>query len=118
MKPSRHATSSIQPIFETLALFDNLNKLPSGSERIDRSGIEPNGSAVEYRDAERPGLQVVIIDGGDFEFAAGAWRDGFRYLDNRVVVEVEAGDCVVALGVCWLLLDRGGLASESNSTTP
>ncbi len=56
------------------------------------------------------GYREVLGAGGDLQLAAGAGLDLFGYIHHAVVIEIQAGDGVVALGVPGFLLDGDDLA--------
>ena len=55
-------------------------------------------------------LQIHLVQGGDLQLAASAGLDLLGHLHDLVIIEVKAGDSVVALGVGGLFLNVGGVA--------
>ena len=74
------------------------------------AGVEPGVAALHDLNVELAQIQIGLVDGGDFELAPSAGLDGLGDVHDLVVVEVQAGDGVVALGLCWLFFDAAGLA--------
>ena len=50
----------------------------------------------------------MLIDCRDFEFTPSRRCDGFGYVNNAFVIEIEAGNGVVTLGMRRLLFDGPG----------
>lgn len=55
-------------------------------------------------------LGVDLVDRGDFQFTAGRRFNVLGDIDNLVVIEVEVGHGITALGFGWLLFNREGFA--------
>jgi hypothetical protein len=58
------------------------------------------------------------VEVGDLQLAARAGLDALGDVDHLVVVEIQAGDGVVALGALGFSSMLTRLALASNSTTP
>ena len=95
---------------EPLAALDDLYELGGLHEAFKGSGVEPGRTAVHDLDAELATAQVLSVDVGDFVLAAGRRLEVGGNVNDLVVVEVEAGHRVVALGLRGLFFDRKGLA--------
>lgn len=74
--------------------------------------IALGGSALEHRDAQGTGAQVVVADGGDLALASGVRLDGSHDIDDGLVVEVQARDCVIDSGVGLLLKSKSAKLAE------
>jgi hypothetical protein len=79
-------------------------------ERLEGPGVQPRRAPVEHGDVQGAATQVLRIDRGDLELAPVTGLEVPRDLDDVVVVEVQTGDGVAALGLLRLLLDREHLA--------
>ena len=88
-----------------LPFLDDADELGRLHHRGVGAGVEPRGAAVEHGDGQLAPPQVLVVDRGDLQLAAGARLDLRGDLDDLVVVEVEAGDGVGALRPRRLLLD-------------
>jgi hypothetical protein len=90
--------------FETLAAFDDADEFRGFHERFVRAGVEPGGATAELFDMERSGFEIAAVEVGDLEFATGGGLEIGRDLDSAVVVEIEAGNSEIRLGIFWFFL--------------
>mgnify|MGYP000172639273 CR=1 FL=1 len=112
---SRDVAHAIGNLFEAgdleaLAGLDSLDEGCSLQQGVVRAGIEPGVAAAHGLDVELVAREVSLIDVGDLELAARAGLEVFGDVDDAVVVEVEAGDGVAALGLDGLLFEADGAA--------
>jgi hypothetical protein len=83
------------------------------------AGIDPGGAAAEQFDRKLAPVQIDAVEVGDLQLATGTRLEVPGDADDIVVVEVEAGDREVRLGLRGLLLDVGDAAGVwSKATTP
>ena len=78
-----------------------------------RARVEPRIAAAEARDPQIALLQISVVDVGDFKLAAGRRLYVRRNVENGIVVEIQAGDGPVGLGLGRFLLDRFRRAGRS-----
>lgn len=74
-----------------------------------RARVEPGEAAAEKFDLQLAPQKVLFVDVGDFQFASCAGSNGLGDGDDVVVVEVEACDGIVALGLFRFFLQREDL---------
>ncbi len=84
---------------QPLPLLDGLDEVGGLEQRFVRARVEPGEAAAEELDVQLPRSQVDAVDVGDFQLAARRGLQAGGDLDHLVVVEVEAGDGVVRLGL-------------------
>jgi len=89
-------------------VFDGFNEIAGLVQTLVGAGIEPGKAAAHDFDAEFTPFQIEAVQVGDFEFAPGRRLEVARQLNHGIVVEVEAGDRVVALGHLGLFFKAGG----------
>lgn len=90
-----------------------LNGLHKGSrldEGVHRAGVEPGVAAAQQLDVQLALVEIHLVQRRDLQLSAGAGLDLLGHFDNVAVVEVQARDRVVALGVSRLFLNVGGVA--------
>ena len=90
---------------QPLALFDGLHELRGLEQRLVRAGVEPGDAAPELFDRERAPSEIVAVDVGNFELAAGLRAKRRGHVQHPIVVEVEAGHRVARARSGGLLLD-------------
>ena len=83
-----------------------------------RAGVEPGESLAEELDVQLLLVQVDPVEVGDLVFSPGGRREFFCIIDDAVVVEIEAGHAVVALGVLRFFLngDRAAAVVKLHDT--
>ena len=96
---------------EALAILDSGDVVTGFEETGLGTGIEPGHAAGEDTDVELIAEEVLAIDVGDFEFAAGAGLEMAADIDDLRIVDVEAGDGELAFGVGRFFFEGEGLAS-------
>ncbi|MNF86875.1 hypothetical protein D3C84_693250 [compost metagenome] len=69
------------------------------------TGVQPGEAAAEQFDIEVAALQVHLVDAGDFQLAPSGRPHLPGDLHHAVVVEVQAGDGELGLGLERLFLD-------------
>ena len=92
-----------------LGALDRAHELARLVEALHGASVQPRVAAAEGHDGERAILQVHAVEVGNLQLAAGARLDLLGQLADALVVEVQAGDRVGALGVLGLLLDGDGV---------
>ena len=75
-----------------------------------RAGVQPGVAALHDLHVELAQVQVGLVDGSDFQLAPGAGLDRLGDVHDLLVVEVQAGDSIVAFGLERLFLDAAGFA--------
>lgn len=90
------------------ARLDDVHVVDGILVRGDGAGVEPDVTVAQGHDLELAALEVLLVDGCDFEFATIARLNVLGDLHHVVVVEVEPDDCVVGFGGAGLLFDRDG----------
>jgi hypothetical protein len=93
---------------QALALLQRGDELAGVEQAVVRAGVQPGIAAAHDLDLELALLQVACVDLGDLELAARAGLDVGGDVAHLRVVEVQARDCVVALGLARLFLDADG----------
>ena len=95
---------------DALTLLDHPHKVGCLHEAVHRAGVQPCKAAAQQLDVQLILLEVHIVQGRDLQLTAGGGLDLLRHLNDFLVVEIQAGDGVVALGMLGLLLDAQHLA--------
>ena len=95
---------------QVLGVLDGADELRGLVQALHGAGVQPRVAAAQGHDGQRPLLQVHLVERGDLELAAGRRLDLVRLGGHVARVEVQAGDCVGALGLGGLLLDGDGPA--------
>ena len=95
---------------DALALLDGLHKGSRLDEGVHRAGVEPGVAAAQQLDVQLALVEIHLVQRRDLQLPAGAGLDLLGHFDNVAVVEVQARDRVVALGVSGLFLNVGGVA--------
>ena len=95
---------------DALTLLDHPHKVGCLHEAVHRAGIQPCKAAAQQLDVQLILLEVHIVQGRDLQLTAGRGLDLLCHLNDFLVVEVQAGDGVVALGMLGLFLDAQHLA--------
>ena len=96
---------------EALAFFNGRDELAGFEQAIVGAGVEPGIAATHDFDVELSLLEVEAVEVGDLEFAAGRGLEVAGQIDDLVVVEVEAGDGVVGLGLLRLFFEAKHFAA-------
>ena len=91
---------------EALAVLYRRHEVGGLEQAVAVARVQPGEAAAEELDPQRPLLQVEAVEVGDLVLAAGGRLQGRGLGRHRVVVEVEAGHGIVALGARGLLLQR------------
>ena len=97
---------------EALPLFDGLDEQAGFEQAFVGAGVEPGVAAAHDLHVQRVPFEVLAVDVGDLEFAAHAGLEVLGHVDDPVVVEVEAGDGVAALGLLGLFFEADGAAGR------
>ena len=95
---------------QSLALLDGGDELPGFEQAVVGAGVEPGVAATHDLDIELALFEVEAVEVGDLEFATGRRLEVAGAVDDRVVVEVEAGDGVVGFGLLRLFFEAQDLA--------
>ena len=90
---------------QALALFQRGDELARFQQALMRAGIQPRVAALHDLHIEIALIQIGLVHGRDFQFASGAGLDGLGDVHDLPVVEVQAGDGIVALGLGGLFFD-------------
>ena len=90
---------------EALAVLDGGYEVGGFEQAVAVAGVEPGEAAAEEFDTQGTFLQVEAVEVGDFVLAAGRRLERSGFLRHGMVVEVESGDGVVALGLLGLLFE-------------
>ena len=93
-----------------LVLFDGLDKDGRVDKALMGSGIKPGKALAEEFHIETAFLQVDAVKICDLVLSAGGGLQIPGNADDAVVIEVQAGDAVIALGMRGLLFYADGLA--------
>src|SRR5689334_14081761 len=56
---------------EALPLFDRLDEVRGLDQGFVGAGVEPGRAAADHLDAQSPGSEVGVVDGGDLVLPAG-----------------------------------------------
>ena len=95
---------------QALALLQRNNELTNLHQAFVRAGVQPGVAALHDLHLELALLQIGVIDAGDFQLAARAGLDGFGDVRHLRVIEIQAGDGVVALGAGRFFFNARGAA--------
>lgn len=95
---------------QVLGVLHGADELRGLVQALHGAGVQPRVASAQGDDRQRPLLQVHLVERGDLELASGRRLDPVRLGGHVARVEVQAGDCVGALGLGWLLLDGDGTA--------
>src|SRR3989344_2838588 len=93
--PARSQTTSYATFCDLIAHIEKRLKSP-------RIGPE----AFDDGEREFLALEVIIVDVGNLELAAGGGLEGLHDRKHFVVVEIKSRLCEVRFRVLWFLLDR------------
>src|SRR5512133_1801756 len=90
---------------QPLAGFNDLDIIAGLQQALVGSGIEPGDSAPKALNRQFTTTQVIEIDVGNFEFTAG--RRGYRLCrcNDVFIIQVQAGDGIIGLGLFRLFID-------------
>ena len=95
---------------KVLGVLHGADELRGLVQALHGAGVQPRVAAAEGHDRQRPLLQVHPVEVGDLQLPAGRGLDLMGLGGDVARVEVQAGDCVGALGLRGLLLDGDGPA--------
>ena len=95
---------------DALTLLDHADEVGGLHEAVHGAGIQPCKATAQQLNIQLILLQVHVVQGGDLQLAAGGRLHFLGHLDDFLVVEVQAGDGVVALRVLRLLFHAEHLA--------
>ena len=93
-----------------MTLLDDFDEGAGFGQAVVGAGVEPGEAALQGLYLQVLLGEVLLVDGGDFQFTAGTGLDVLGYLYHAVRIEVEADDGIVALGLCRLLFDAEAVA--------
>jgi len=96
---------------EALPVFQRGDELAGIEQAFVRAGIQPGIAALEDLHIKLALLQIGLVDRGDFQLATRTGFDRFSDIDHLIIVEIEAGDGVIALWLDGLFLDADGFTS-------
>ncbi|MDT4819932.1 hypothetical protein FQZ97_530620 [compost metagenome] len=91
-------------------MLQRRDELAGFEQALVRARIEPRIAALHDLHVELVQVQVRLVDRRDLQFAVRARLHGLGDVDDLVVVEIQAGHGVAALGLDGLLFDAAGLA--------
>ena len=101
------------PLIETQAgdvsaglVLHALDLLRGIQQVFRRACVQPDKVAVELDHMQLAAAQVFQIDVRDLELAARRGLEVVRDLHHVIVIEIQAGDDIIRLGVARLFLDR------------
>lgn len=95
---------------QVLGVLHGADELRGLVQALHGAGVKPRVAAAQGDHGQRPLLQVHLVERGDLQLAAGRRLDLVGLGCHVARVEVQAGDCVGALGALGLLLDGDGAA--------
>ena len=95
---------------ESLAMLDSLHEVAGLQQAFVRTGVEPGETPTENLYLEFFAFEILVVDVGDFQFAAGRRFEALGDFDDFPVVKIEADDGVVRLGTLWFFLNAEGVA--------
>ena len=84
---------------QVLGVLHGADELSRLVQALHGAGVQPRVAAAQRHDGQRPLLQVHPVEVGDLQLAAGRGLDLVRLGGDVARVEVQAGDCVGALGL-------------------
>ena len=87
-----------------------MHEIGSFHQALHGAGIQPGKAAAQQLHIQLALFQVHIVQGSDLQLAAGGGLYLLCHLHHFLVVEVQAGDGVVGLGVCGLFFHAQHLA--------
>ena len=90
---------------QALAFLQDGNKASPLQQAVVRTGIEPGVTADHDFHVELALLQVAPIDICDFQLATRRRVDAGSNVSHLAIVEIQAGQGVIALGCFWFFLD-------------
>ena len=93
---------------QVLGVLDGADELRGLVQALHGAGVQPRVASAEGHHGQRPLLQVHLVERGDLQLAAGRGLHPMGLGGHVARVEVQAGDCVGALGLGGLLLDGHG----------
>ena len=93
---------------QVLGVLHGADELRGLVEALHGAGVQPRVAAAQRHHGQRPLLQVHLVERGDLQLTARGGLDPMRLGRHVARVEVQAGDCVGALGLGGLLLDGDG----------
>ena len=88
-----------------LGLLDRTHEVRRLEQRLHRARVEPGIAPAEHFDIKRAVIEIHLVEIGDLKLSTRRRLDLLGKLAHTLVVEVEARDRIVALGMLWLLLD-------------
>src|SRR5579872_2570278 len=74
---------------QALAFFYGADELAGLQQGFVRAGIEPGKTAAQQLDRQIAPLEIEIVEGGDFQFAAGRGLEGFGELRRPSVIKIK-----------------------------
>ena len=80
----------MQAILRPWRCFDRFDEVRRLQQRVVRAGVEPGEAAAEELDVQLPALEIVAVDVGDLQLAAGRGLQAGGDVDDLVVVEIQA----------------------------
>jgi len=96
---------------DTLPVLDRPDELRRLEEAVVRASVEPRIASAHLFDEQVARFHVQAVEIGDLKLAAGGGLQVARELDDAVVVEIQAGNRMVRLGLCGLFLEADRLAA-------
>ena len=95
---------------DALPGLHHADELRGLGQRVHRPGIQPGVAAPQRDHVQCTLVQIYPVQVGDLQLAPGGWLQRLGALHDLLVIEVQAGDGIVALGLFGLFLDGKGLA--------
>ena len=95
---------------QVLGVLHGADELRRLVQALHGAGVQPRVAAAEGDHGQRPLLQIHLVERGDLQLAACGGLHLGGAGGHVARVEVQAGDCVGALGALGLLLDGDGPA--------
>ena len=74
------------------------------------AGVQPGDAAPHAGHPQAPFTQIVIVDVGYLQLAAGRGPDGAGHVHDAFVIEIQAGDGVVGARLLGFFFDAQGVA--------
>ncbi|MNG25234.1 hypothetical protein D3C84_1100580 [compost metagenome] len=78
-----------------MTLLDRVHEVTGLKQRVVSPRVQPGKTASEHFYIEGVPLEVGAVNVGDFQLATLGRLNALGDLDNIVVVEVQAGHCIV-----------------------
>ena len=90
--------------FQALTFLYHLNIGRCLSQRIVRSCVEPGETTTQRLHLQLPVLKESLVHRRDLIFATGRRLNGFRYIHNILIVEIQPRYRIIGFLLSWLFL--------------